>query len=201
VTSSSGKYYTILPTRCGLIGLLLAASLCYGCQTGTKDGLPAPVAHADRIGLYVPEQAVVNWDDKPGLDGVRAQVMLFRHGPGGKLKSVLVTGEVDLILYEGPQPVSLDRAGTPFRSWTFNAEELARLAIGQYGLAGYSMRLAWGRDVPRADKIWMVARYRPPMGQAIYSSSAQCDMPLEPKRPLPPAKRPKPPVKRPKPIE
>jgi len=222
VTSFSGKYYTILPPRRRLIGLLMAVSLFGGCQPGMKNGPPEPVAHADRIGLYVPDAAVVNWDGQPGFDGILAQVMLFRDEPGGKLKSILVTGEIDMILYEGSQPASLDLAGKPFRVWTFTRAELARMKIGQYGvLWGYSMRLAWGRRVPKpipevdpetekeTEKIWLRARYRSPMGKVIYSSPIERPMPLEEEeeekneRPIPPVKGKDPilPAKDPLPIE
>jgi len=186
VTSFGRKYDTISRSCRKLVGLVLAVSFLAGCQPTIKDGspkpvgLPKPVAHADRIGLYVPEAAVANWDDRPGPDGVRAQVILYRDEPGGKFKSVLVTGKIDLMLYEGAQPANLSGAGTPFRSWTFNKSELARLTIGQYGvLWGYSMLLEWGREVPKSEKIWMIARYRSPTGQAIYSSPVERPMPTE----------------------
>jgi len=144
--------------------------------------MPAPIAHADRIGLFVPESAIVNWDGKPGLDGVIAQVMLFRN-EGGGLKSVLVTGDVDIMIYEGAKPANLSDAIKPFLSWTFNARELSQRVVGQYGsLWGYALRLPW-KLPPRSEKVWLIARYRPPSGRAIYSSPAEQPMPVEVPKP------------------
>jgi hypothetical protein len=157
---------------------VVSAAVSNGCTPPTNKGVPAPVAHADRIGLFVPESAIVNWDGKPGFDGVIAQVMLFRD-TGGGLKSVLVNGEVDIMIYEGDKPDKLSDATKPFLSWTFSAKELSELVVGQYGaLWGYSLRLPW-RIPPRTEKVWLIARYRPPSGQAIYSSPAEQPMPVE----------------------
>jgi len=177
VIDPTGKRATTLKNVLTVIAVVSAA-VSPGCTPSAKKGMPAPVARADRIGLFVPESAIVNWDAKPGFDGLIAQVMLFRDSGAG-LKSVLVSGEVDVMIYEGDRPDKPSEATKPFFSWTFNAEELAQRVVGQYGaLWGYALRLQW-EIPPRSEKVWLIARYRPPSGNAIYSSPAEQSMPVE----------------------
>ena len=181
MTDPTGKRATILKNFLVLAAVVSAAA-AGGCTLPTKKGMPAPIPHADRIGLFVPESAIANWDGEPGFDGVVAQVMLFRDSGGG-LKSVLVSGEVDIMIYEGSKPDNLSDATKPFFSWTFNAEELAQRVVGQYGsLWGYALRLPW-KLPPQSEKVWLIARYRPPSGRAIYSSPAEQPMPVEAPKP------------------
>ncbi len=141
--------------------------------------LPAPIENADRIALLVPQQAVVNLDKQPGVDGVVAQVMLLRDFGKGP-KTVLVTGEVDLMVFEGSIPKNINNAPKPFLARTFTARELAGRVVGQYNtLWGYSLQAKW-TSRPRSANIWIMARYRPPEGSAIYSSPAEQRMPAKP---------------------
>jgi len=177
VTDPTGKRVTILKSL-PLVIAVVSAVVSSGCTPPAKKGMPAPIPHADRIGLFVPPNAIANWDGEPGFDGVIAQVMLFSD-TGGGLKSVLVSGEVDIMIYEGAKPDKLSDAIKPFFSWTFNAEELTERVVGQYGaLWGYAMRLPW-KLAPRSEKVWLIARYRPPSGRVIYSSPAEQPMPVE----------------------
>jgi len=177
VTDPTGKRVTILKNFL-LVIAVVSAAVSPGCTPATKKGMPGPVAQADRIGLFVPDNAIANWDGKPGFDGVVAQVMLFRD-EGGGLKSVLVSGEVDVMIYEGSKPDRLSDAIKPFFSWTFTSRELAERVVGQYGaLWGYALRLPWNVP-PQTQNVWLIARYRPPSGNAIYSSPAEQPMPIE----------------------
>ncbi|MDP6637500.1 MAG: hypothetical protein QGG42_21585 [Phycisphaerae bacterium] len=160
-----------------LILAAVAAAAQVGCTTTpVRSGRPVTVANIDRIALLVPENAIVNWDDKPGLDGIVAQVMHFKdYGKGPK--SVLVSGEVDIMVFEGPKPDRFDNAGKPFFSQTFTSGQLAQRIVGQYNaLWSYSLRVRWPA-VPQSSKVWLIARYRPPSGNAVYSSPAEQRMP------------------------
>ena len=162
---------------------VVSAAVSGGCTTVTNKGIsetprPAPEPHANRIGLMVPQKAIVNWDGEPGFDGAVAQVMLFKNTAGGP-KSVLVSGEVDVMMYEGEKPEDFSNVTKPFFSWTFTSKELAQRVVGQYGaLWGYALVLKWTVP-PKSEKVWMIARYRPPSGRAIYSSPAEQIMPVE----------------------
>ena len=186
MTDPIGKRATILKNSLVLIAIVsMAAS--GGCTTVTNKGpaapaRPAPVPHADDIGLLVPQKAIVNMDGKPGFDGIVAQIMLCKETDAGP-KSILVSGEVDVMLYEGPKPDDLRDAAKPFFSWTFTSGELARRVVGQYhALWGYSLFLQW-TTAPKPGKVWLRARYRPPSGNAIYSSPAEQVMPVDPPAP------------------
>ncbi len=160
-----------------------SAAVSGGCTTVTGEGpsaapRPAPEPNADRIGLMVPQKAIVNWDGEPGFDGAIAQVMLFKNTPGGQ-KSILVSGEVDVMMYEGEKPDDYSNVTKPFFTWTFTPAELAQRVVGQYGaLWGYALVLEWTIP-PKSEKVWMIACYRPPSGRAIYSSPAEQVMPVE----------------------
>ena len=135
MTDPTSKRATMLKNLLVLIAVVSAA-VSGGCTTATDKGIsetrrPAPEPHADRIGLMVPQKAIVNWDGEPGFDGAIAQVMLFKNTAGGP-KSVLVSGEVDIMIYEGAKPDRFSDATKPFFSWTFKADELARRVVGQY---------------------------------------------------------------------
>ncbi len=163
-----------------ILAACVSAAVQGGCTTSTVKGAPSPVPHADRIALLVPENAIVNWDGLPGPDGLIAQVMLFRNESKGP-KSILVTGEVDIMLFEGSKPDNADNIPKPFFSQAFTARELALRAVGQYEtLWGYSLRVQW-LEPPKTENVWLIARYRPPTGRPIYSSPAEQSMPTKSK--------------------
>jgi len=180
VTNLTGKSRTI-PKLLLAIVAAAAAITHSGCApetTITKPSLPKPVAIVDRVALLMPESAVVNMDGKPGYDGVVAQIMLFQKSDRG-IKSVLGSGDVDVLIFEGRRPNRLDDAPAPFFTWTFTSDELARHIVGQYNaLWGYSLQLQWD-TAPRASRMWLVARYRPTSGPAVYSSPAEQRMPVK----------------------
>ena len=181
MTDTIGKRGTI-SKGFGVLVAVISAAVQGGCTTEINNGMPAPVQHADRIALLVPENAIVNWDGKPGFDSVMAQIMLFEKTAKGP-KSVLVSGEVDLMLFEGPKPDNVNDITKPFFSQTFTARELAQRVVGQYDtLWGYSLRLQW-LTAPKTKTVWLIARYRPPTGKPLYSSPAEQRMPAKSPKP------------------
>jgi hypothetical protein len=177
VTDPTGKRRTNLKAFLVLVAVT-AAALQGGCETVTDNKLPAPTPNVDRMALLVPENAIANLDGVKGPDGLIAQIMLFRNSGSG-LKSVLVSGEVDVLLYEGAKPEKFVNGTEPFFTWTFTAKELAQRIVGQYNtLWGYSLRLQWS-TAPKSTKVWLIARYRPPAGRPIYSSPAEQRVPTE----------------------
>lgn len=160
--------------------LLVAVSAigASGCTQKTIKGkrLPDSVDQIDKVALLVPQNAIINWDKKPGLDGVIAQVMLFQNQGKGP-KSVLVSGEIDLMLFEGSMPKTLSSIPEPFCTQTFTSAELSARIVGQYSsLWSYSLRLPWPK-IPGTKNVWMIARYRPQSGRAVYSSAAEQRIP------------------------
>ena len=146
--------------------------------TTARNNMPTPIANADRIALMVPQRAVVNLDKRPGVDGIVAQIMLLKNFDKGP-KTVLVTGQVELMVFEGSIPKDVRDAPKPFFSRTFTGKELAQRVVGQYNtLWGYSLKAKWPTP-PKSANIWIMAQYRSPDGSAIYSSPAEQRMPVK----------------------
>lgn len=108
----------------------------------------------------------MNWDDRPGPDGVPVTVYLFRIDEAAPV--TLGSGHLDFLLYEnrvGNEALS----EKPFFSWTFSASELRgaldRTMIGYC----YKLPLSWTVNLPRTRNITLFARYRPVNGNPIYS--------------------------------
>ena len=179
MTDPSGKRATILKRSLAVIAVVFAA-MSPGCTPPANKGMPAPIPHADRVGLSVPGNGIVNLDGEPGYYGVTAHVVLYKNIPAG-LKSILVNGELDIIIYGGSTDKFSD-ATEPLFSWTLTGGELALLAVRQYGIWGYGLQLKW-KTPPRPGRVWIIARYRPPSGNAIYSSPAEQLMPVEAPKP------------------
>jgi len=177
-------------SRIALLLVTAAALSLGGCEppkpktsknprAATLNNVPTPIAEADRIALLVPQRAVVNLDKRPGVDGIVAQVMLLKDFGKGP-KTVLVTGQVELMVFEGSIPKDVRDAPKPFFSRTFTGKELARRVVGQYNtLWGYSLQAKWTKP-PKSANIWIMAQYRSPEGAAIYSSPAEQRMPPKP---------------------
>jgi len=176
----------VKPVRVFLLLVAASAALLTGCEppkgpdgkpaAPALKGVPKPIDYVDRIALLVPQRAVVNLDNQPGPDGVIAQIMLLKDFGKGP-KTVLGTGEIDLLVFEGSQPDNLNNAPKPFFVKTFTAAELAKRVVGQYNtLWGYALQAKWTTP-PKSSNIWMLARYRASSGPALFSSPAEQRMP------------------------
>jgi len=158
--------------------LLAAAS---GCAQQGKNVLtkrpPRPVARVDRIVL--PTQDPVNWDGRPGADGLAVQVYFFRRPPATAL-AVTVTGTLHLALYEGPSAGD-DPQAQPLLTWKFTAKELDTcLARAAWGW-GYALRLGWGDRPPEASVVTLTARYVPPEGTGMPVSAKPTTLSIAPR--------------------
>jgi len=150
--------------------LLAGAAWIAGCQTGpmtVSSQPPRPVDKVDNVALRVSPPMPLNWDDRPGVDGLQAQVNLFQlEHP----LSVTVEGALEFALYEG-QSDSRGLAGRePFRTWTFQGPELRRFLNRSLFGWDYAVRLDWGNRPPTSSSVTLIARYRPVRGQDVLSS-------------------------------
>jgi hypothetical protein len=148
--------------------LVLAAATAAGCPAGdawNRAGVPQPAPRVDRLDLYSSPMAL-NWDDRPGADGVGAQVYFWR---AGEELPVTAGGTLELAIYEGNVPPADLGGKKALRTWRFGGEELvaycARNIIGWH----YAMPLGWGEDVPRSDMVTLIARYRGADGRLLQS--------------------------------
>ena len=140
---------------------------------------PKPVERVDHMELQLPDGAATNWDSDPEPDGLRAMVRLYQTSRDKGVRAVLVSGQIDFLLFEGSRPKRPTGASSPFFTWTFTPDQLPAYVTRQYGLWCYAMQLAWGEKAPKAKQIWLVARYRAPGGPPIYSSPIERSMELK----------------------
>ena len=154
----------------GIAAWLLSAAP--GCQdTGrvkVHNWPPRPVDRVDEIVLRLTPPAPVNWDDRPGHDGLQVQVNFFQID---EPLSVTVKGSLDLALYEGRvRPEDL-AAAKPIHTWPFSGAQLAGLAGKSAVGWGYAMRLPWGSRSPAGTTATLTARYRSADGNVKAAKS------------------------------
>ncbi len=152
----------------GIAAWLLSAAL--GCQDPGRVRVhnwpPRPVDRVDEIMLRLTPPAPVNWDDKPGADGLQVQINFFQVD---EPLSVTVKGSLDLALYEGHiQPEDI-AAAKPLHTWPFSGVQLAGLAGKSAVGWGYAMRLPWGARPPAGVTATLAARYRSGGGNVMTS--------------------------------
>jgi hypothetical protein len=156
---------------CVLAALAAAAS---GCPQPNE--MPPRGAQVDQITLLALPTAL-NWDGRPGPDGVQTVVHLFQQAAP---QPVLINGTLEFLLYEGR--VSRDElsAAKPFHVWPFTAAQLepyvGRSKVGW----GYALRLPWGPTMPRSSSVTLAARYTPPGAGAPTVYSAPTTIAMKP---------------------
>ncbi len=150
------------------VGLL---SLIVGCQNSGRvkvhDWPPRPVDRFDEIVLRLTPPAPVNWDDKPGADGLQVQMNFFLID---RPLSVTVKGSLTLELHQGRVKASQLDSAEPLQRWTYAGAQLAAHAGKSAFGWGYAMRLAWHNRPPAGKIATLVARYRSRDGNVTTSS-------------------------------
>ena len=143
------------------VSATLLASAVAGCQAPGRltvhNWPPRPVDRVDEIVLRLTPPAPVNWDEKPGADGLQVQINFFQID---QPLSVTVKGSLDLALYEGrvlPEDIA---AAKPIHTWPFSGVQLAGLAGKSAVGWGYAIRLPWGDSPPAGATATLIARYR-----------------------------------------
>ena len=81
----------------------------------------------------------------------------------------MTTGTLELLAFEGLLTKTTN-VPQPFKTWTYTASELRRLQFKASIGIGYEITASFVGLKPKADKLTVVARYRPDATQAIYSS-------------------------------
>ena len=146
-----------------LAGLAAAAPGCVEPDASLK---PVRVTHVDEVTLFA-LPAALNWDNRPGPDGVQIIVHLYRHPPAAP---VLATGALEFLLFEGPIPRDKLPTAKPFHVWPFTASQLEPYVGRSMAGWGYALRLPWGSNVPTSASITLAARYIPSAGPPLYSA-------------------------------
>jgi hypothetical protein len=149
--------------------VLAALLLPAGCGGGrgalrVQDYAPRPVDKIDVIGLRLTPPAPVNWDERPGADGLQMQVNFFRQD---EALSVTVRGSLELTLYEGKLRPEQLAAARPLRTWRFEGAELSTYCGKSAFGWGYAMRLPWGASPPPGANATLGSRYTSPGGRVV----------------------------------
>ena len=144
------------------IAAVLLAGLPWmaGCQLSGLGGLsgssPRPAKQVDEVFVRLSPPTAMNWDDRPGPDGLQTRVNFFRHDED---LSVAVDGTLEFELYEGRASAQAAADREPFHVWRFENGELER-HLGKTIIGwGYEMRLPWDNP-PKTSSVTLVARHR-----------------------------------------
>lgn len=144
-----------------------------GCGAPTPDGdlatPPAPVAQVSQVDLQVMPTAI-NFDDRPGPDGLRAMVFLYQVHSDGKVETVLGEGTLELVLFDGRIEESAILSTAPLHVWKFTSPELR--PFSRRGMVGWGYgfpQLLWGQDAPTKSVVTLVARFTG-AGRTVYSA-------------------------------
>jgi len=155
------------------VSFVLAAATP-GCPQ--PNAMPPQTPEVDRIGLLALPTAL-NWDGRPGPDGVQTIVHLFR--PPAP-QPVLVSGTLEFLLFEGRVSREELTGAKPFHVWPFTAAQLEPYVRRSVFGWGYALRLPWGPRAPQSSSITLAARYTPPGAKAPTVYSAPTTIAMKP---------------------
>lgn len=158
--------------RAGIVIVLLAAGVLGGCiQGGSVDTVDAMELHTPMV--------AADWDGKPGADGLGARVLMYHKTADGGVRTVRVSGTVELLMFAGrlgPEQIS---SAKPLRTWTFEGDDLDACITKSLGLTMYSFRLPFGDLTPPKGGITLVARYRPRGGEQWFGAAPNSSITIE----------------------
>jgi hypothetical protein len=137
-----------------------------GCSSPGKPSAPISPSSIDKLNLLAAPVAL-NLDGFPGPDTVA--VKIYANSAREPRPVPIDTGTIDLLAFEGLLTNSTNTP-QPFKTWTYTVSELRRLQFKASIGIGYQITASFTGLKPRADKLTIIARYRPDPAHAIYSS-------------------------------
>ncbi|HKQ39768.1 MAG TPA: hypothetical protein VJ063_16945 [Verrucomicrobiae bacterium] len=146
---------------------VLLGSILIGCSSTNKRPVtPAAPVSIDKLNLLAAPIAL-NLDGMPGPDALAVKIYAGNaHNP----KPVPITsGTLELLAFEGLLNNSTN-AHQPFKVWTYTASELRLLQFKASIGIGYEITASFIGLKPKADKLSILARYRPDSSHVIFSS-------------------------------
>lgn len=141
-----------------LVLMLAASALLTGCGPGGVDVIAAMEMQV------VPRP--VDWRADPAPDGLQVQIRFYSGQP---VRAVTVNGTLELLLFQGVVPAGRIAQAKPMRTWSFAGRPLRELAEPDLVGCYHMLRLDWGNLPPPVGSVTLIARYRPPEGQWLYS--------------------------------
>ena len=151
-----------------LLVVAAAVAAVGGCEPPgmVSRTMPPPVADIDQLDLHLLSISAVNWDDQPGPDGVRLRLFCWQYQ---QPLPVMVKGTMEVMVFEGSLSASTIDKAKPFHVWKLTAEDLSTFAGRSTVGWCYAMQLAWDKDVPKAGKITLLARFISATGVQTFS--------------------------------
>ena len=158
-------------SRCARFGwLLVTTGMLWGCA-----GSPSLSDHGQVASLHLfAAPDALNLDAQPGVDAVGLR--LYASGAKTSRGIAIVTGTLDVILYDGRVSEAEIAVTQPIKIWKFSLEDLRPFeATSALGI-GYQLALSWGATAPRQTTASVIARYINPAGREIYSTVSYLSM-------------------------
>jgi hypothetical protein len=164
------------------LGLFLLAAGPVACQSTNKQPDPsgkqgtvaratieAPSPRIDRLMLMVDSGSAINWDQKPGPDGVRVKLYLFQIN-GSKVNATeLQRGTIELLLFDGRFSIHQLPDIKPLQKWQYSAHQMKDASNVTAAGPAYGLALPFGKKLPKSDVITVSARVLQPNGSAMYA--------------------------------
>jgi len=173
-----------------ILSLLALAMAQVGCQS-TSDKKPdtngkqgpraenvvvAPSPRIDRITLMVDSASAINWNEKPGPDGVRIKIFLWRK-EGTRWDAVaLKRGTIELTLYDGKFETYQLPDIKPSHKWRYSADQIKKAVNVRPVGKVYGFALGFGKKLPKADIITVSVRILNPGGSPMYAEPVHLTM-------------------------
>ena len=153
----------------GIIALMLGLALLgAGCAStpGFRGGGRGDVGEVHLFGVPV----ALNLDSRPGPDGIGVRIYLTAAGRAQGIE--MHQGRLEILMFDGALSDEALGASKPRKTWIYSPQQLAP-AVGSSALGtGYQLALNWGQDRPRSGAVTVVARYLPPSGPPLVSTSS-----------------------------
>lgn len=152
--------YRWLSLAASVAVLLLAAQLV-GCAPGGASGAGSVIA-VDLQAL----PAAVNFDARPGPDGLEVMVYLYEQQ---RPQPAEANGIIEFLMYDGKIPQDKLMTAGPMQAWSFGPAQLVGARSKGLAGTGYAFQLSW-KQVPAGNRVTVLARYTPIAGEPIYSA-------------------------------
>lgn len=151
-----------------LVAVLSIAVSGSGCSTvgGSTGGGRGEIGEVHLFGVPV----ALNLDSRPGPDGIGVRIYLTAAGRAQGME--MHRGRLEVLMFEGALTDEALASATPRKMWSYTPPQLAP-AVGTSALGtGYQLALNWGEDRPRTGAVTVIARYHPPTGVPVVSTSS-----------------------------
>lgn len=145
-----------------------AAMLAVACLIGCAGRKEAAVPNLPLTELHLLSMPVaLNFDKMPGADGFVVKV--YGVSPRQPKTVPIRQGALEVLMFDGALTGSLADV-TPLHVWRFKPDELKGFEINTSIGIGYNLTLRWEKDLPKQNRVTVVARYESEAGAILTSA-------------------------------